>query len=91
MVELNELSSLGKALDSQKQLADEALRIHIQAQHHKQDAGIAHYLDEHFMESLSERVRELSGHTNDLKNLMTERTETSLSLFLFDEYLQKIL
>jgi hypothetical protein len=91
MVELNELSSLGKALDSQKQLATEALRIHIQAQHHKQDADIAHYIEEHFIESLSERVRELSGHTNDLKNLMTERTETSLSLFLFDEYLQKIL
>lgn len=91
MLELNELNSLAKALDSQKLLADEALRIHAQAQHHtKQDAAVAHYVEEHFIESLSERVRELSGHTNDLKNLMAER-DASVSLFLFDEYIKKTL
>lgn len=85
------MTSLSKALDSQKQLAEEALRIHAQVEHHtKQDAAIAHYIEEHFTESLSERVRQLAGHTNDLKNLLGER-DASLSVFLFDEYLKKIL
>jgi len=91
-LELTELNSLAKALDSQKQLADEALRIHAQAQHHasKQDAAIAHYIEEHFMESLSERVSQLAGYSNDLKNMLEER-DASVSVFLFDEYLSKIL
>lgn len=90
-MELSELNSLAKALDTEKQLADEALRIHGQAQHHtKQDAAVAHYVEEQFMESLTERVRDLAGYTNDLKNLLTER-EPSVSVFLFDEYLKKVL
>ncbi|XP_011865371.1 PREDICTED: uncharacterized protein LOC105560674 isoform X1 [Vollenhovia emeryi] len=91
VLELTELNSLAKALDSEKQLAEEALRIHTQAQHHtKQDAAIAHYIEEHFMESLSERVRLLAGHSNDLKNMLEER-DASVSVFLFDEYLKKTL
>ena len=87
-MELTELNSLAKALDSQKQLAEEALRIHTQAQHHaKQDAAVAHYIEEHFMDSLSERVRQLAGYSNDLKNMLEER-DASLSVFLFDEYLK---
>lgn len=90
-MELTELNSLAKALDTQKQLADEALRIHVQAQHHtKQDAAVAHYIEEHFMESLSERVRQLAGYSNDLKNMLVER-DASVSVFLFDEYLKNIL
>lgn len=90
-MELTELNSLAKALDSQKQLAEEALRIHAQAQHHtKQDAAVAHYFEEHFMESLSERVRRLAGYSNDLKNMLEER-DASLSVFLFDEYLKNTL
>lgn len=91
VLELTELNSLAKALDSQKQLADEALRIHAQAQHHtKQDAAVAHYIEEHFVESLSERVRQLAGYSNDLKNMLEER-DASVSVFLFDEYLKNIL
>lgn len=90
-MELNELNSLSKALDTEKQLADEALRIHAQAQHHtKQDAAVAHYIEEHFTESLSEHVRQLAGYTNDLKKMLGER-DPSVSIFLFDEYLQKTL
>ncbi|CAL1686513.1 unnamed protein product [Lasius platythorax] len=90
ILQLTEINSLAKALDSEKQLANEALRIHAEAQHHpKQDAGIAHYIEEHFMESLSERVRDLAGYSNDLKNLLQERDP--VSVFLFDEYLQKVL
>ncbi|XP_077263543.1 ferritin 2 light chain [Temnothorax americanus] len=91
VLELTELNSLAKALDGQKQLADEALRIHAQAQHHtKQDAAVAHYIEERFMESLSERVRQLAGYSNDLKNMLEER-DASVSVFLFDEYLKKTL
>lgn len=91
-MELTELNSLAKALDSEKQLANEALRIHAQVQHHTkmQDADIANYIEEHFTESLSERVRDLAGHSNDLKKLLDER-DPSVSVFLFDEYLKKTL
>ncbi|XP_066596485.1 ferritin light chain [Prorops nasuta] len=89
ILELNELNSLAKALDTQKQLAEEALRIHSQAQHHtKLDASVAHYMEEQFMEGQAERVRELAGHTIDLKSMLLER-DASVSVFLFDEYLQK--
>lgn len=85
------MNSLAKALDTEKQLAREALRIHNQAQHHTSlDADIAHYIEEHFTESLSERVRDLAGYSNDFKNLLTDR-DPSVSVFLFDEYLKKTL
>lgn len=87
VLELNELHSLGKALDSEKQLASEALRLHTQAKNH-QDAAIAHYLEEEFMEPQSEAIRNLAGHTSDLKNLLNR--DAALATFLFDEYLQKI-
>lgn len=92
VIELTELNSLSKALDSQKHLANEALHIHTQTQHHtKDDAAVAHYIEEHFMESLSERVRQLAGYSNDLKNMLKDTHDASLSVFLFDEYLQKTL
>ena len=88
-MELNELNSLAKALDTEKQLAVEALRLHIQSHNHpKQDASVAHYLEEEFMESQAEVIRTLAGHTSDLKSLLRDR-DASLSLFLFDEYLKK--
>ncbi|XP_058807317.1 ferritin light chain, oocyte isoform [Phymastichus coffea] len=88
VLELNELHSLAKALDSQKQLASEALRLHTVAKQHN-DAAIAHYLEEEFMESQSEAVRTLAGHTSDLKNMLNR--DAALATYLFDEYLQKIL
>ncbi|XP_029032789.1 ferritin, lower subunit [Osmia bicornis bicornis] len=89
VLELNELTSLAKALDTQKQLADEAMHIHSQAlPHNKHDAAIAHYIEEQFLESHTKRVRDLAGYTTDLKNLLTER-DPSVSIFLFDEYLKK--
>lgn len=91
VLELNELTSLAKALDTQKQLANGALRIHAQAQtHNKHDASVAHYIEEQFLESQTERVRDLAGYSSDLRNLLTER-DPSVSVFLFDEYLQKSL
>ncbi|XP_011303828.1 uncharacterized protein Fer2LCH [Fopius arisanus] len=91
VLELNELNSLAKALDTEKQLADEALRIHSQAQHHtKMDASVAHYIEEKFIEDQADTVRNLAGHTNDLKNLLGDR-DASVSVYLFDEYLKSIL
>lgn len=82
---------MAKALDTQKLLANEALRIHALAQpHNKHDAAIAHYIEEKFLESHSERVRDLAGYTSDLKDLLTER-DPSVSIFLFDEILKKSL
>ncbi|XP_057326269.1 uncharacterized protein LOC130668156 [Microplitis mediator] len=91
VVEVSELSSLAKALDTEKQMAKEAIRINEQAGHHpKFDASVAHYMEEKFMESQAETVRTLSGHTNDLKTLLSDNDAT-LSVFLFDEYLKKTL
>lgn len=91
VLELNELTSLAKALDTQKQLANEALHIHSQAQpNNKHDPAIAHYIEEQFLESQAERVRDLAGYTSDMKKLLTVR-DPSVSIFLFDEFLKKSL
>jgi hypothetical protein len=42
------------------------------------------------MEHHADNVRKLAGYTNDLKKLLDKNNEPSLSLFLFDEYLQKV-
>ncbi|CAK9821342.1 hypothetical protein ANTRET_LOCUS89 [Anthophora retusa] len=89
VLELNEISSLAKALDSQKQLAKEAMEIHSETRvTYKQDNHIAHYIEEKFFESHTKRIRELAGYAIEWKKLLLE--ENPVSLFLFDEYLQKI-
>ncbi|KAI4500999.1 hypothetical protein M0802_003802 [Mischocyttarus mexicanus] len=90
ILQLNEIHSLSKALDIEKQLADEALYIHSKLQHSKQDASVAHYLEEQFMEYQADTVRQLAGHISDLSKLLTGH-EASVSVFLFDEYLKKLL
>jgi hypothetical protein len=42
------------------------------------------------MHRQAKKVRELAGYASDLKRLLSENKQASLSLFLFDEYLQKI-
>ncbi|XP_043512769.1 uncharacterized protein LOC122530141 isoform X2 [Frieseomelitta varia] len=93
VLELNELNSLAKALDRQKQLANEALRIHSTfTQINKEDdAALAHYIEEKFLEPQADRVRDLAGYTNDLKNLLRTGDDPSVAIFLFDEYLKKSL
>ncbi|KAK0178793.1 hypothetical protein PV327_007644 [Microctonus hyperodae] len=89
-LELNELHSLAKALDTEKKLAEEALRIHTQAQHHtKQDSSVAHHIEEEFFKDQSERVRDLAGYTTILKSLLVDR-DPSISLTLFDDYLKSV-
>ncbi|XP_017887177.1 ferritin subunit [Ceratina calcarata] len=91
VIEFVEIESLAKALDIQKQFAKEAIRIHSRAQPHtNHDASITHYIEEKFLGSLTERIRNLAGFISDLKYLLAEH-DPHMSLFLFDEYLQKTL
>ena len=86
VLDLTELHSLAKALDTTKQLAQEALRLHSLAIKH-QDSAAAHYIEEKFMEPQTETIRTLAGYAHDLRGLLNN--DAPLALFLFDEYLQK--
>lgn len=91
-LELDELSALAYALDVEKNLAVEAHSLHERYSHanHKAqyDSEVAHYLEEKFIEDQAEKIRELSGFTNDLKHLITDAKDTTLAVHLFDEYLK---
>lgn len=94
-LELQELESLAHALDTQKELAERAFFIHQEAtrnNHKTHDPEIAQYLEEEFIEYQAKTVRDLAGHTADLKQFITanEGKDLSLALYLFDEYLQKV-
>lgn len=87
--ELYELASLARALDIQKSLAEEAIHIHHRVaskdvDHH--DPEVSQYLEERFIEKHADTIRNLAGHTSDLKNLL-KSPQPSLNVFLFDEYL----
>lgn len=92
--ELYEYEAIAKALDIEKQLADEANRIHMISSRKSEepkmhyDAGVATYLQEEFVEHHADIVRKLAGYTTELKKLLSE-PERSVGLYLFDEYLQK--
>ncbi|XP_023945373.1 ferritin light chain isoform X2 [Bicyclus anynana] len=94
-IELQELESLARSLDIQKELAERAFFIHQEAtrnNHKTHDPEIAQYLEEEFIEDHAKTIRDLAGHTSDLKQFITSNggNDLSVSLFLFDEYLQKI-
>lgn len=89
--ELYELQSIAKALDMQKQLANEAHNIHdsttrLRKEYH--DPEISSYLENEFMHRHADVIRKLSGYTTDLSSMLSGH-DKSLSLYLFDEYLQK--
>jgi hypothetical protein len=48
------------------------------------------YLKEHFMHSQTENVCKFAGYTIYLKHLLPENKQASLSLFLFDGNVQKV-
>ncbi|CAH2100628.1 unnamed protein product [Euphydryas editha] len=94
-IELQELESLAHALDTQKEIAERAFFIHQEAtrnNHKTHDPEIAQYLEEEFIEGQAKTVRDLAGYTADLKQFITanEGKDLSLGLYLFDEYLQKV-
>jgi len=91
--ELYELHALARGLDTQKKLAEGAFAVHRQAvrqSDHKHDPEVSSYLEEHFLHRHADSVRSLAGHSSDLKLLLSQKNQTSLALFLFDEYLQKV-
>lgn len=91
LLELTELPSLARALDSEKKLAEEALRIHTQSQHHaKHDGSVAHYMEEKFFGPQADIVKELAGYTADMKSLVSDR-DASISVFFFDDYLKSLI
>ncbi|KRG00032.1 uncharacterized protein Dwil_GK14130, isoform B [Drosophila willistoni] len=88
-LEVDELQSLALALDNEKQLATGATHVHTRASHSQQhDPELAHYIEENFLGKQADTVRKLSGYANDLAKLM-KVPDPSLSVYLFDEYLQK--
>lgn len=50
---------------------------------------MASYLENNLVHQQADLIRELSGYTNDIKHLIGNQPDPSLSLYLFDEYLQK--
>jgi len=94
-LEMNELQALAVALDTEKKLSIEAIKVHQHASHmnHKDDATvydpeITQFMEEKFLENQGATIRKLSGYANDLKKLMTV-SDPSLNVYLFDEYLAK--
>lgn len=89
--ELYEYYAVGKALDNHKKLALEAFEVQKEAankakDHH--DPEITSYLEHEFMHKHRDIVRKLAGYTSDLNKIL-DGPDSSLSLYLFDEYLQK--
>jgi len=50
---------------------------------------VSSYVEENFWHHQAENVHKLAVYTSDLKHLLSENKQASLSLFLFDKYLQK--
>jgi len=94
ILEVDELNALALALDTEKTLAIEAHGLHELYSHANKkahyDPEVAHYLEEEFIEGQAGTVRRLSGYVNDLKRLIQNPVslDTSLPVYLFDEYLQ---
>lgn len=90
--EMYELESLAKAVDMQKQLAADAFHIHeeVTRRHdNNHDPEISSFIEERFAHKHADSIRSLSGHVADLSKLLSDK-DYSLSMFLFDEYLQKL-
>jgi ferritin heavy chain len=90
--EMSEIHSLSKSLDIWKNVAVEAHSIHGEAARRRDiyhDPEVASYLENNFVHQHAEIIRDLSGHTNDLKRMLTDSTDASLALFLFDNMLKK--
>lgn len=90
--EMHEMSSLAKALDIQKHLAEESHSIHAEAMRRKHDfhdPEVGSFIENNFLHQHADTIRTLAGHTSDLKKLMGNTNDQSLALYFFDQYLQK--
>lgn len=99
-VSVDELQSLKQALRLERELSKKAFDIHNRFSSHKSgeikdlDAGIAHYIEEEFVEYQAETIRKLSGYHNDFITLLSEENcekskNGALACYMFDDYLQK--
>jgi len=89
--ELYELESLAKAVDMQKQLAQDAFQIHEEVTRRHEnthDPEISSYIEEKFAHKHADKIRQLSGHVADLSKLLSGN-DHSLAMYMFDDYLQK--
>lgn len=89
--EMSEILSMSKSLDIWKAVAEEAHNIHGEAARRREqyhDPEVSSYIENNFVHQHAEIIRELAGHTNDLKRLLAETTDASLALFLFDHTLK---
>lgn len=89
--DLYEFTAIAQALDIEKKLTVEAQAIHGEAtrrnrNHH--DPEISSYIENEFLHEERDIIRKLAGYATDLNGLL-HGPDSSLSLFLFDEYLQK--
>jgi hypothetical protein len=49
---------------------------------------VASFIENEFVHEHAEIIRHVSGLTNNLKRLLADATDTSLSVFLFDQSLK---
>ncbi|WP_272693355.1 ferritin family protein [Providencia sp. PROV040] len=92
VLELDELPSLAKALGMWKTVAEEGHYIHGEISNHRleyHDPETSSFIENEFVHEHAKTIRELAGHTNDLKRLVHNAADSSLAVFLFDNYLQK--
>lgn len=88
--ELYELAAVARALDTEKKMALEANSIHSEATRKNSnfhDPEISDYIEKEVVHKEKDLIRKLAGYATDLTNLLNKQ-DSSLSLFLFDEYLQ---
>lgn len=89
-----ELSSLARALDMQKILADAAHKIHGESTKRSDsyhDAETINFIEKEFVGKHAESIRDLSGYANDLHKLIKGgEKDPSLAIYLFDEHLKSV-
>lgn len=89
--ELYELAAVAKALDIEKKLALEAHGIHGEATRRNRnyhDPEISSHIENEFVHKQRDLIRKFAGYSTDLSSLLNG-PDSSLSLYMFDEYLQK--
>jgi len=98
---MNELQSLGFALDMQKLVAEQAHEIHSEVTVRKNkyhDAETINFIEKEFVSKHADTIRDLAGHFNDLQQMITKPKnlqsgaifDPSLAIYLFDEHLKKV-
>lgn len=89
--DLNEFAAIAQALDYEKNFEMEAQAIHTEAtarNKHHHDPEISSFIENEFLHEERDMIRKLAGFTTDLHSILSG-PDSSLGLFLFDEYLQQ--